>query len=57
MRFALKFCVLQPLCWLDLLWEDREGLNLWEDGTYYKTPLWKAALKLETDGQAALRLV
>ena len=57
MRFALKFCVLQPLCWLGLLWEDREGLRIWDDGTFYKTPLWHAALKLETDGQAALRLV
>lgn len=56
-RFALKFCVIRPLCWLGLLWEDRGGLSLWEDGTYYKTPLWQAALKLDTDGQAALRLV
>ena len=56
-RFAFKFCVIRPLCWLGLLWEDRESLNLWEDGTYYKTPLWQAALKLDTDGQAALRLV
>ena len=56
-RFALKFCVLQPLGWLGLLWEDRMGLNIWDDGTFYKTPLWNAALKLETDGQAALRLV
>ena len=56
-RFAFKFCVIRPLWWLGLLWEDRESLNLWEDGTYYKTPLWQAALKLDTDGQAALRLV
>lgn len=57
MRFALKFCIVRPLCWLGLLWEEREGLRIWDDGTYYKTPLWHAALKLETDGQATLHLV
>ena len=57
MRFAFKFCVIRPLCWLGLLWEDREGVRLWDDGTYYKTPLWQAALKLDTDSQTVLRLV
>jgi hypothetical protein len=56
-RFALSFCVVRPLCWLGLLWEDRTGLGFFDDGTFYKTPLWAASLKLETDGQATLRLV
>lgn len=56
-RFALSFCVVRPLCWLGLLWEDRTGLGFFDDGTFYKTPLWTASLKLETDGQATLRLV
>jgi hypothetical protein len=56
-RFALKFCLLRPLCWLGLLWEDREGLGFFDEGTFYKTPLWPAALTLESDAQAALRLI
>ena len=56
-RFALLFCVVRPLCWLGLLWEDRTGLGFFGDSTYYKTPLWAASLKLDTDGQESLRLV
>ena len=56
-RFALKFCIIRPLCWLGLLWEDRQGLGFFDEGTYYKTPLWTAALSLEFDAQAGLRLI
>jgi hypothetical protein len=56
-RFALSICVVRPLCWLGLLWEDRTGLGFFGDGTFYKTPLWGASLKLETDAEAGLRLV
>lgn len=55
--FTLKYSIIRPLRWLGLLWEDREGLKLLEDGALFKTPLWTASLKLETDGQAILRLV
>ena len=57
LQHALELCVVRPLCWLGLLREDREGLGYFDDGTYYKTPLWHAALKLRTDGVTALRLV
>lgn len=56
-RFALKFCIIRPLCWLGLLREDRKGLGFFDEGTFYKTPLWPAALALESDAQAELRLV
>ncbi len=56
-RFALSACVVRPLCWLGLLWEDREGLGFFDDGALYKTPLWSASLKLETDRQETLRFV
>lgn len=55
--FALKYSIIRPLRWLGLLWEDREGLKLLEDGALYKTPLWTASLRLETDGRATMRLV
>ena len=47
-RFALKFCIIRPLCWLGLLWEDWEGPGFFDEGTFYKTPLWTAALSLES---------
>ncbi|MGI6853204.1 hypothetical protein [Mesorhizobium sp. 1B3] len=48
--------ILRPLCWLGLLHEDREGLTILQDGTYHKTPLWAACLKLESDAQSAITL-
>ena len=45
--------VLRPLCWTGLLEENRaKGLHRTRDSMFTKTPLWKAALRLETDGTA-----
>lgn len=45
---ALYMQVLRPLCWLGLLAKlDKEFQ--WEKQSFAKTPLWRAALKLETD--------
>jgi hypothetical protein len=41
--------VLLPLCWTGLLSEQRSGRGYLSDRVYIKTPLWKAALQLETD--------
>ena len=40
--------VLQPLSWIGLLDETSESGKL-SDRTYWKTPLWRACLQLETD--------
>ena len=42
--------VLRPLCWTGLLEENRaKGLLRTQESVFTKTPLWKVALKLETD--------
>jgi len=41
--------VFRPLNWTGLLSEHRSGHDFLRDRVYIKTPLWKAALKLETD--------
>jgi hypothetical protein len=41
--------VLRPLCWVGLLHEHRVGKRIEQCEVYTKTPLWAAALKLETD--------
>lgn len=56
-RSTFRLNVIRPLCWLGLLWEEPYGKSILSDGTYYKTPLWAACLKLESDSQAKLRLV
>ncbi|WP_394199567.1 hypothetical protein [Litoreibacter albidus] len=43
--------VLQPLSWIGFLEETSEGGRL-SDRTYWKTPLWRAYLQLETDDMA-----
>lgn len=48
-KYMIRLNVLRPLCWLGLLRHDRNGLGLFEEGTYYKTPLWQASLRLESD--------
>lgn len=48
--------IIRPLCWLGLLREDCVGLNILQDGTYHKTPLWAACLKLESDTQPEITL-
>ncbi|MDX1195750.1 hypothetical protein GOL96_32855 [Sinorhizobium medicae] len=37
-----------------MLHEDRDGLTIWQHGTYHKTPLWAARLKLDSDMQSEL---
>ncbi|ASP55012.1 hypothetical protein [Sinorhizobium meliloti] len=48
-RSSLRYDIIRPLCWLGLLHEERERLTIWQHGTYHKTPLWPACLKLESD--------
>lgn len=48
---SLYIQVLRPLCWTGLLEESRaEGSLRTRESTFAKTPLWRAALRLETDG-------
>lgn len=54
MKSEFRHEILRPLCWLGLLREDRDGLNILQDGTYYKTPLWEACLRLESDTQTEI---
>jgi len=46
---SLYVHVLRPLCWAGLLNEHRTGTGFSRRDFYTKTPLWPAALKLETD--------
>jgi hypothetical protein len=52
LKSDLQYGVFQRLCWLGLLCEAREGLTLFQDGSFHKTPLWAACLKLESDTQS-----
>lgn len=45
--------VLRPLVWTGLLSEHKSGQGFVSDRAYLKTPLWKAALKLETDAMVS----
>lgn len=48
---SLYIQVLRPLCWTGLLNMDRaKGFRSAEQSVFTKTPLWKVALRLETDG-------
>lgn len=53
-KHELRHDIIRPLRWLGLMREDREGLSILQDGTYHKTPLWAACLKLESDTQAEI---
>lgn len=55
-KSEFRYDVIRPLCWLGLLHEDREGLTILQDGTYHKTPLWAACLRLESDTQSEFTL-
>ncbi|MER8395792.1 hypothetical protein NKH10_28710 [Mesorhizobium sp. M1340] len=55
-KSEFRYDIIRPLCWLGLLHEDREGLTILQDGTYHKTPLWAACLKLESDVQSEITL-
>ena len=47
---SLYLNILRPLCWAGLLHMNRvKGFQSTERSVFTKTPLWKAALKLETD--------
>jgi hypothetical protein len=52
LRSDLQYGVLRRLCWLGLLYEEREELTLFQDGSFHKTPLWSACLQLESDTQS-----
>jgi len=55
---ALYIQVLRPLCWAGLLHEESGAVSYrMEDELFVKTPLWKAALRLDTDQtvQGAIR--
>ena len=56
LRSEFRYDIIRPLCWLGLLWEDRKGLGILQDGTYHKTLLWAACLKLESDTQPEITL-
>lgn len=56
LKSEFRHDIIRPLCWLGLLHEDREGLTILQDGTYHKTPLWAACLKLESDMQSEFTL-
>jgi hypothetical protein len=50
---SLYIQVLRPLCWTGLLEENRaKGLLRTRESTFTKTPLWRAALRLDTDAVA-----
>lgn len=43
--------VLRPLCWAGLLEQERGSVRYrFEEAVFMKTPLWRVALRLETDG-------
>ena len=47
---SLYLNILRPLCWVGLLHMNRvKGFQSTERSVFTKTPLWRAALKLETD--------
>ena len=54
---AFRHCVLEPLCWAGLLVEVPEPRQRLENRHYVKTPLWRAALSLETDNALRPRQV
>ena len=54
MLSRLYIQVLRPLCWTGLLQEIRaNGLLRTRESMFMKTLLWKAALRLETDGMVS----
>lgn len=52
LKYDLQYGVFRRLCWLGLLYEAREGLAIFEDGSFHKAPLWSACLQLESDMQS-----
>jgi hypothetical protein len=54
LRTELKYGFLRRLCWIGLLYEQRQGLTLLQDGVYYKTPLWSESFRFHRDDQKEL---
>ncbi|MEH6786865.1 MAG: hypothetical protein V7673_06025 [Paracoccus sp. (in: a-proteobacteria)] len=54
MMSGLYVQVLRPLCWAGLL-EKQDGASRYrsEDALFVKTPLWRSALRLDTDAEVA----
>jgi hypothetical protein len=54
MMSGLCVQVLRPLCWAGLL-EKQDGASRYrsEDAVFFKTPLWRSALRLDTDAEVA----
>jgi len=52
MMSGLYVQVLRPLCWAGLL-EKQDGASRYrsEDAVFFKTPLWRSALRLDTDAE------
>lgn len=46
---TFRSCVLIPLCWAGLLAEVAEPRQRLAERQYFKTPLWRSALRLDTD--------
>lgn len=44
--------VLRPLSWIGFLEETKQGSDLLSERVYTKSPLWRACLRLSTDGMA-----
>ncbi|MBG0511105.1 MULTISPECIES: hypothetical protein [Agrobacterium] len=51
LKSGIRYGVIRRLCWLGVLYEAKEGLKLFQDGPFHKTPLWAACLQLESDTQ------
>ncbi|WP_425466266.1 hypothetical protein [Ostreiculturibacter nitratireducens] len=48
---TFRSCVLVPLCWAGLLAEVAEPRQRLTNRQYFKTPLWRSALQLDTDNE------
>jgi hypothetical protein len=44
-------CVLKPLEWAGMIFASEQDITSKREQEYFKTPLWRSALKLETDEQ------
>ncbi|SIQ89515.1 hypothetical protein SAMN05880561_105273 [Rhizobium sp. RU33A] len=56
LKMDLKYGYLRRLCWLGLLYEQREDRDSIQDGVYHKTPLWSACLNSQQGVQPGVLL-
>ncbi|MGC4410920.1 hypothetical protein D4A92_22910 (plasmid) [Rhizobium rosettiformans] len=56
LKMDLKYGYLRRLCWLGLLFEQREDRYSIQDGVYHKTPLWSACLTSQQGSDAGVVL-